>query len=557
MPRLKIFNTYRTLRRGREILSVLIKYGFDDIVNAISSRTISKFRFRRKIKQVETLTRPQRLRFAFEELGTTFIKFGQILSTRSDILSKEYINEFEKFQDSIAPFDFSEVEKIILKEFGKEKDLIFSEFESVPIASASIAQVHKARLKSGEVVAVKIQRPNIENIINEDILILKELSRLLEKYLPESKIYQPVELVRQFEKIIKRELDFILEARSIDKFRINFKDDPAVFIPKVFWNCTTSKILTTEFIDGIKITDIESIEANNLDKKIIAENGARLILKEIFDYRFFHGDPHPGNLFVLKDNVIAAIDFGIIGRLDVNTVEKIKMIIYGLTENNVEKILSALTAMNIIEEETNDASLKFDLMEYMDYYAGAELQQIDIKNAMNDFVQIIHNHHLVLPIELSLMGKVLVVSEGVGRLLDPTFNMIEYLKPYVIDWKWKSMNPFSHIKDFTEFTEDFSDFAKTLPNDLKDILKRIRKGKVTVNLEHKGLERLINEIDRSSNRLSFALIVAALIVGSSLVMQLQVGPFVFGFPLLGFIGYLFAAILGIWLVVSILRTGKF
>ncbi len=557
MPRLTIFNTYRTFRRGREILSVFIKYGFDDVVNAITSRTISKFRLKKRIKRVESLTRPQRLRLAFEELGTTFIKFGQILSTRSDILPKEYINEFEKFQDAVAPFDFSEVEKIILKEFGKEINIIFSEFESIPIASASIAQVHKATLKSGEVVAVKVQRPNIEQRINEDILILMELTRLLEKYLPESTMYQPVELVRQFDKIIKRELDFISEARAIDRFRFNFKDDTFVFIPQVFWNYTTSKILTTEFVDGIKITDIKNIEANNLDRKVIAENGARIILKEIFDYRFFHGDPHPGNLFVLKDNVIAAIDFGIIGRLDINTVEQIKIIIYGLTEKNVEKILSALIAMNIIEEGMDDPSLKFDLMEYIDYYYGAELQQIDVRNAMNDFIQIIHNHHLILPIELSLMGKVLIISEGVGRLLDPSFNMIEYLKPYVADWKWKNLNPFSHIKDFTEFTEDFSDFVKSLPGDLKDILKRIRKGKVIVNLEHKGLEELINEIDRSSNRLSFALIVAALIVGSSLVMQLQIGPFVFGFPLLGFIGYLFAAILGIWLIVAILRTGKF
>jgi ubiquinone biosynthesis protein len=362
--------------------------------------------------------------------------------------------------------------------------------------------------------------------------------------------------VQQFARSIRRELDFILEAQAIERFRKNFADDPTRFIPPVHWDFTTMRLLVTDFVEGVKVTDVAAIEARGLNRKVIAENGARAILREVFEFRLFHADPHPGNFFVLDNNVIATVDFGIVGRLTDETAEHLARVMIAVVSRDIDGIFKAFRDFDILHEDVDQVFLKADVQEFLDRYYGLPLDKIDAEKIIEDMLRVVRRHRVVLPVDLALLGRMLAVSAGVGRMLDPEFDIIGEARPFVKSFVARRMNPRRRIRELARTWREYEEVFRSLPTDFEEVVAKLKKGQMVVSLHHEGLSRLILEMDRSSNRLAFALIVAALIIGSSLVMQLSHSPTVFGLSAVALVGYIAAGILGLWLVIAILRSGR-
>ena len=560
MIRRKFRKSLRNLNRYQEILRVFVKYGFWDIVAKIQIGLIpgiaKKILPKIEKKELAVLGVPVRLRMAFEELGATFIKFGQILSLRPDLIPPEIAQEFSKLQDEVPAGRFEEIELQLDQEYKKPFTEMYADFDKNSFAAASMAQVHQAKLKSGEEVAVKILRPKLKQLIETDIDILLNLAHLIEKHIPESRLYDPVGIVEEFDKTIRKEQNLILEGRNIDIFRRNTEDDPTIKTPIVYWDYTTEKILVTELIHGIKISDLNSLDDSGIDHKQVAENGANSILKQIFEYGFFHADPHPGNIFVLPGNIIAPIDFGMMGRIDEEMREDLLCFLHGIVDKDAYRITRVLLKIGLIDDQINSRVLQRDVLDFIDRYHGISLNQIDASVLLNEFMELIREHHIKLPSDLVMMGRALVISEAVGVKLYPEFNLFDLLIPYTKNIFFDRFNPFTQYKQILRIIEQSVDLLKGLPEDLQNILLKIKNDKLTMNLEHKGLDDFTRELDRSSNRISFSMVIAALIIGSSLVIQLDKGPFIWDYPALGVVGYVLASVFGIWLLISILRSGK-
>ena len=559
----RVGQTYREIKRYVHILSVLVKYGFGDIIHKIERRI--KFRylllwkkklFKEEIEEIKTLSTAERIRLALEDLGPTFIKLGQILSCRPDLLPQEFVEELSKLQDEVPSFPFEKVKEIIETELGHPLEELFDYFEQKPLAAGSLAQVHKAKLKTGEEVVVKVQRPGIKKIIETDIHILHYLASLIEKHFPEIKYYEPTKMVEEFARTIRKELDFIREGRNIERFKKNFEGDKTVYFPKVYWEFTSPKVLTMEYIKGFKLSEIERQENLNIDKKVIAINGANFILKEIFECHFFHADPHPGNIFIMENNVIALIDFGMVGVLDDVMVEWITKMLKAILEKDANLLSKLLLYFTPNQKSIDMINLRLELSDLLERYYGVPLKELKIDILINEFLDILRRYQIRLPASLVMMLRALVIHEGIGRVLYPEFNMIEHLKPYVKKFLLKKWHPYKQLKELSKVGEDFGLLLKELPENLREIILKIKNDELGIKFEHKGLERLISQIDKASSRLSFAMVISALVIGSSIVFQTGTGPKLFGYPLLGTIGFILASIFGIRLLIEILRSGK-
>jgi len=556
----KFTRTYRNLKRYRQITKILLRYGFDDMLGKLKIdyyiQLSKKIMPRFKAQELETITTAERLRLVLEELGPTFVKLGQMLSVRPDLVPENFINQFKKLQDEVPPFSVDQAKKEIEMQLGKPVEELFTSFNDVPLAAASIAQVHRAVTKNGKQVVVKIQRPHIRNVIETDLNILFDLAGLIERRIPEMELFNPRAIVQEFARTIRREMDFIREGRNIERFRRNFAEDDTVYVPDVFWELTTERVLTMEYIDGIKVSELDKIKNAGLDRKIIAVNGAEAILKQVFEYGFFHADPHPGNIFILPDNVIAPIDYGMMGSLDYELMEAAGNLLTAIVKKDVNKIIRVFNDIRVIETSMDVRGLKTDLTDILDRYYQIPLYQLDIGKVVEELMEIIRKHHIMLPPDLALMAKALITEEGVGRVLDPDFDFFALATPYVKKLMVRKLDPRRNLKEFVSLLEDFSRLVKTLPEDLREIIGKIKRDNLNIKFEHRGLEHFILELDKASNRLSFSLIISALIVGSSFIIQIDKGPFVFGFNFIGVSGYLIAAILGLWLVIAIIRSGK-
>ena len=559
MPIFKVHETYQDLKRYGRIVTVLVRYGFGDLLYRLKARYYVPWQrkvFKKEVKGIESLSTPERVRLAFEELGPTFIKFGQILSSRPDLLPPDFIREFSKLQDRVPPFPFEDAKTLIETQFGQPLTKLFESFEEKPLAAASLAQVHRAKTKTGEEVAVKVQRPGIEIVIETDIRILYDLATLAERHLPESRYYEPVRIIDEFARTIRRELDFVREGRNIDRFRKYFAGDETVYMPKVYWDLTAPKVLTMEYICGIKVSDLEQLEAAGMDRRMIAINGANLILKEIFEFHFFHADPHPGNIFVLKNNVIAPVDFGMMGMLDEEIAHQLGIMFTAIVEKDADSLVNVFLSIGLAPEPIDRSAFRLELTDFLERYYGVPLQQLNIGIIINELMGIIRHYRLRFPPDLVMMTKALVINEGVGTMLYPEFNIIEHARPYAQKLMIRKLDPTRQLKEFSRVVEETFMLFKKLPSDVREILSKVRKDELGIRFEHRGLERLISELDRSSNRLSFAVVIAALIIGSSIVFQTGAGPKLFGYPLLGLAGFLLASILGLWLLIGILRSGR-
>ena len=559
MPLPRVDRTVRNLKRYRQIAAVLAKYGFGHLLDRLDLRT--RLRLRRKPTEREAepsakLTVPVRIRRVLEELGPTFVKLGQVLSTRPFLVPYDLLVELTRLQDRVKPFDFAEVRQAVEKELGAAPEELFREFNPVPIASASLAQVHRAVTKDGRTVAVKVQRPGIKPIITADMDILADLARLLDRHVPELQPFDPVGLVAELAKTTLRELDFASEARYIEIFAENFVNDPTVKVPEVFWSLSSSRVLTTEFIEGIKISDKEKLLAAGFDVPTLVRCGGESVLKQVFEHRFFHADPHPGNLFVTPDGRIAAVDFGMIGRLSGRAVNELSNLLIASFAGDTDAVTRELVNMEVVDERVNLRAFEADLTDVFYRYRRLPLGRINMKAIISDVFSIVHEYRVRLPSEYMMLAKALMTYEEVARALDPGYDMVGALTPYIKRLTRSRFDPARAARSMAQGLGDVREMLSILPFEFRRIVGKLRRGELIVPLEHRKLENLINEIDRSSNRLSFALIIASLIVGSSLLIRADVGARVFDIPLLGLLGFLFAGILGVWLVIGILRSRR-
>jgi len=558
----RIDKTYRNLKRYRQIVAVLVRYGFAEFLDRMHLAPYLRLgrRFLRRGKAAaEEEVRPtvgERMRMALEELGPTFIKLGQVLSTRSFLLPPEIVSELAKLQDRVRPIPFDALREQVETELGAPISQLFPWFDEEAMASASLAQAHRARTRAGQEVVVKIQKPNIHRVIRTDMDILQDLAGLLDRYVPESRQFDPPGLARELSRTLHRELDFMNEGRNVEAFAKNFREVSYVRVPKVFWEWTTSKVITLEFIDGIKISEVDQLQARGYDLKQIAARGARFILKQVFEDGFFHADPHPGNLFIAPGDVIVPIDFGMMGRLDDVLMDQIADLFIAIVRRDIDLILRVLVNLGAFDESRDPRPLRADIAEFMGRYHGAPLKQINLKAILSEVFEAIYQHRLKVPSNLVLLMKTLGTYEDLGRKLDPDFELIAYTKPYLGKIIRQKVNVPKLGYDGLKVLRDLYDLLRIFPREMELLLGRLKRGEVSFEFQHRGLEQLILEVDRSSNRISFSLIIAALIVGSSLILRLEVGPFLLGYPFFGLLGYLFAALLGVWLVMAILRSGK-
>jgi ubiquinone biosynthesis protein len=559
MKRRELVPTTRQLGRLREIATVLVKYGFGDVLARLHlepSVALGRRLLTPRGREVERLTRAQRIRSAAEELGPTFVKFGQALATRADILSPALVTELARLQDQVAPVSFAQVEASVNAEFGAPLTTLFHEFDPVPVAAASIAQVHRARLASGEEVAVKIRRPGIERVIESDLAILAHLARLMERYVTDARLLGPTGLVDEFARAIRREQDLAREGRTIERFARDFAGDGTVRLPRVYWACTSRAMLTLEYMHGVSLSQVLAGEDGRIDRPLVARRGAAVVLAQVLRHGLFHADLHPANILVLPEHVICMLDFGNVGSLDRATRERLAGLAEAIVRQDLDRAVASVLAITRTNDEVDTVALRRDVGDILDAYAGVTLSRLSIGELLGDLFSTMARHQLRFPSDLMLLAKTLVTMEGVGRQLDPSFQLIEHAAPLVEQVLRERYSPSAIAGRLADLGRDATAALHLLPRELAEIVHKARSDRLQVQFVHRNLEHLVQEIDRASNRLAFAIVIAALIVGSSLIFRQTSGPTLFGYPALGLLGFVVAGLLGLWLVIGILRSGR-
>ena len=557
-----ILETYNCLVRYKEILTILAKYGYRDLLLKINSsenkdlNEVLKDKSAEAPESVKALSGAVRFRLLLESLGTTFIKFGQILSTRNDILPEDYCAELKKLQDKVPPFPDEEAKAIIKEELGKSTDELFQSFSDKPVACASIAQVYKATLPNGEVVAIKIRRPNIEKKIQSDLAIMEDLSRLLEKYVQEARALRPTALVREFGRQLRQETNLLNEAANLERFNIQNQNEPRLKLVKLYRDLCTSHILTMEFVTGTKISDTEKLQSLNLDLKTIAKNGASIILSQIFDQGFFHGDPHPGNILVQDDGRLCFLDFGAMGKL---TKEQRMLLAEGLVavvRRKDDELLRAVIKLSSNGDDIKDTKeLGRDISDFVDTYAYLPLNRIKVDEILNDLMKLLTKHGILLPPEISTLVKVLAMLDGTYLAIDPEFQVMEEIKPYAQKLVMQKFDPARLASDMTHTSAELYRLLRDLPDEARDLIKTIKKAEIKLSLSSTNLKQVLRTFDKDANRLSYALIVSALLLASALLLHTHTPPVWHEVSILGILGLIASATMGLWLLIAIARSG--
>ncbi|HEX8198887.1 MAG TPA: AarF/UbiB family protein [Isosphaeraceae bacterium] len=538
----------RDLPRYRQILTTLIRYGYQDVVAALHLEGLVRPIERVALGDgVPPQDRPRRLRLVCEDLGPTFIKLGQILSTRPDLLPEAYTSELALLRDAVRPFPFAEVEAILAEEYGRPVTELCA-VEAEPLASASISQVHRAVLPDGRKLALKIRRPGIEKVVQADLDILKNLSQLAERRLPFLAPYGPVAIAREFERSLKREIDLNVERRTMEKCRTQLARVPFAHVPAVVAELSTGRVLAMELIEGVAVDDLDGLRRLGIAPGEVAARGARILLTQIFTFGFFHADPHPGNLRVLPGGVVAPLDYGMFGQLDAATRERIADLLIGLLAQDVDRVLRALDLLEIRGDAVDPRALRRDVGELVATYSDLTLDTIDLTHLLRELVALIRTHHLRIPPDLVLLIRALVTIESVGRTLDPHFDIAAQLQPFVRDLAVRRYHPWRLLGRAARTAEDLQRIATLLPEVLGSSLESIKRGELTVRFDLQHFERLVHQLTRASNTLAAGIIIAGLIVGSSLVVRSGVGPIS-----LGHAGFAIALVLGLWLLWNMFR----
>ena len=553
----RLGRSLRHVQRYREIATILVRYGFGDLVRrmALDQRLGIRLVTGGRLK-LENLSRAERVRMMLEELGPTFVKLGQILSMRPDLVPPAYLHELAKLQDEVPPFPCEEVQKIIETELGRPVSELFPRFEEDPIASASLGQVHRAVDALGRDVVVKVQRPGILRRIKADLEIMLHLAGLLERRVEGWETQHPTAVVEELARSVDRELDYTLEAAHMERFAEQFAGDSRIHVPVVYRELTTTRVLTMELIDGVKPDDRAALQASGLDPRLIAERGADLILEQILVAGFFHADPHSGNIRILEDNVICYLDFGMMGRLDRHSREYFADLVLGVVERDEGAVADALLKLTIVEEEPNRNQLERDLAELMDRHFYRPLKEMQVGLFLLELVGLVSRHRLSVPPNLFLMLKALGTVEGLGRRLDEDFDITRHAEPFLRNLVVARWRPDRVAHELGSSGVEVLGLIKTLPREIRALAAKARRGELRLILEHRALEVVLISLERVGNRLAFAVVLAALVIGSAIMVVSRTPPELFGMPLIGVIGFVSAAIMGFWLLVSILRHGK-
>ncbi len=552
----------RDLPRLHEITSVFIRHGLGDLVRRAGIAGVLEragqmlhWGARAESARLEPATRA---RLALEELGPTFVKLGQLMATRVDLFPPAWIAEFEKLLADTPPVPFAALQPELERALGRSPFEVFRELDPVPLASASIAQVHRARLPDGTPVVLKIRRPGIRAKVEADLRLLAQIAQLVESEIPEARRYQPAEIAAQFARSLERELDLAVEARHVERLAKNFEGDPYIVIPKVYGEWTSEVMNVQERVDAIPGTDLAAVKAAGLDSKLIAARGVEATLKMILVDGFFHADPHPGNVLFLPDNRIVMIDCGMVGRLSPIRRNQVVDLLAGLARLDEEAMLDVLLDW-AGDAYVDEARLAADVNELVYDYEGVPLKDIRIGALIREFAAIIRRHSIVLPPDLTLMFKALITMEGLGRQFDPDFHVIDHLTPMLRQALAERYKPAGLARRGRGALAQVANLVTSVPRDLARLLRDARRGKTRIDLDLKRLDHFGRQLDRTLDRATMGIMTASLVIGSAIVMTVQEGPSVFGVPLLtavGVVGYVVAFVNSVWILFGIWRSGK-
>lgn len=554
-----IGKNFRSISRYNQIIKVLIKYGFEDLVDYLEEN--KEYTFLQKLipkksrKQATQYSKWAKMRLVCEELGPTFVKFGQILSNRPDLVPLELTFELEKLHDNVPPMPEDIAKNIVETELNDKVENLFAWFEPTPFASASIAQVHRVTLHSGKRVALKIQRSGIHEIIEEDIKAMYKIAEILEKRMPSLKSFDPVGLVKNFEDSILKEIDFINESINIQRFYNNLKNDSSLEqfadAPKVYPSLTTTKVLAMEFISGIKINQVEELISKDIDTKLIAKRLSISYFKQIFEYGFFHADPHPGNLLVLPNNHICYLDFGMMGSMLPRDISIFSKLFIAISSKDIKNIIKTLQQLSNNAPIANMRELEFDINEFVEKYYVREIHENEMSTILLDLKDIIIAHGLKVPTYFFLFARSLVTLEGVISKLDPKLEQFEIVKPYLRTNVTKKYNPIKMGKKVINSIVEITDYMEEFPSDLKNAIRKINSGQVKVDLTHKGIDPMVHTLQRITKQLIATFIMVALIIGAALFIVFEISPLWNGISVLGMASFALAIILGFGMLSNI------
>ncbi len=554
-----MINAARDLGRVQEIAGILIRYGFSSVVQMLGiAQALEKVGRTLHWQHAEDLTRldtPQRIRRVLEELGPTFIKMGQILATRVDLFPPAYIEEFGKLQDQAPPVDFETIRPQLEEDLGASIDDVFLELDRKPLAAASLAQVHRAVLKDGTEVILKIRRPGIRRVIEADLRLLNRLVEIVETDDSELQRYHPREIVRQFSQSLRRELDFAAECRNAERVAESFKDNPNIVIPKVYWEWTGERLNVQQFIRGVPGNRLDQLEESGLNRRLLAERGTEAMLKMIMEDGFFHADPHPGNVIYLPGNRLAFLDFGMVGRLTEDRRDQVVSFLYGMINQMPERVVQILEDWSDVIQ-TDEQQLSIEIEAFVDQYSSLALKDVNLPMMMGDLMEILRDHNLSLPPDLALLIKAYITLDGFGRHLDPDFQVLVFATPYIQQLMVNRYRPDAIARRGWRNVLSMVDMLASFPKEMHHLLRATRKGLIPVEISVKRLDSHVDKIDRAVSRLTMGIVTAALIIGTSIMMTVKGGPEIMGLPAFGFFGYIFAALGGIWLLISIWRSGR-
>lgn len=560
----------KELWRLGKIIRILTKHGLGDISERLFKRS-PKAAVDQKAKEWASkngFPSPHRIRRVLEDLGPSFIKLGQLMSTRADLFPPEYIEEFTKLQDQVPPVSFNDIKQVIQQELRRPLDEIFAEFATESMAAASVAQVHEAKLFSGEQVAVKVIRPQIDKEIRKDIRLMYSIAKRAENVFEIARVIGAVNLVKEFERIIFKELDMLIEAGSIEKFALNFEDSDEIYIPMVFWDYTTKSVLTMEHISGFKMDQVEAISAHGIDPKEIALIGLRSFSRQLMDFGFFHADPHSGNTIVMYDGRVSLVDFGITGYLDDETMHQVANLFLGYAEHDYDMVMDALIDAELIEPETMDLkSFRIDLKDMSEPFYGRTLSTISVKDVYDQVIQLIYKYKIRLPRNLLLLFKTFIQTEALGKILGSDASLLEVAKPYAKKLLQRGYETRKIYKNIRKDVLDMGNHLKVMPKLAHDILKQTAQGKQRLELRHDGFQEINTQFIKGINRLTIGLIISASLIAGAMVLNASQKLFEFTIDLwggqtisltaiLGLAGYVIATFLGLWLIYTIFRSRK-
>ena len=549
------FRLLRNIGRTSEIVTVLLNHGFGDLLDRIGLRNFwyrwRRFFGRKPPEPLRHLRLVERIRMTLEKLGPTFIKFGQVMSTRPDLVPPEMLIELQKLQEGVPPFPSEEAVDQLESELGQPVEHLFATFDRTPLAAGSLGQVHRATHFNGTQLAVKIRRPTAVRDVERDLLLMQEMAILLDRNVAEARIFDPVGLVNHFARSIRRELNFSREARTMDEFRRLFRQDATLYVPQVFWELTTDAVITMEYVDALRIDELDQLTETKWSTSEIAANGARIFMKQVFEFGVFHGDPHPGNIRVRRDGTICLLDYGMIGILDEHTREQLIDLLVAVSQRDVDSAVKLVLKIGEPYREVDRPLLEVDMRDFVSNYYGVELERLNVGHLLSDFVAILSNHAIRCPGSLMLLIRCFVTLEGVGRTLDPEFNLASHLQPFVERLVRIRYSPNRMAEKIWTESRFLLGYAHDIPGHINRTLRKLSEDDLRIQLEHRNLDHFILELERSSNRLVVGMVVASLIVASALIISQGASTVWVTLPT-----YVLSSLLAIWLVYGIFRSGR-